>query len=234
MCASFLARNIRFYLRWIPSELNSGDFGSGRYDPCYDPSKTLVDRIGSNPGFEKQVYGQPQKPAPLVATEFSSSKNSSGATLLSYTGADSKGDPHDEVAPAQPGEISRNHQGFAAPPGDRTTHRRRHRGRRGGARHQRQRQRSALLSECQKTRASKAKTGAAPHPSRRNERARTLPGLEPQRADARQVSGGDPDFLAVGRQDESTTGFRVPTGRWARPVDEHDVRRRTQSLASGW
>ena len=48
MCASSLARNIRFYFRWISSELNSGDFGSRRYDPFYDPSKTLVDRLAQN------------------------------------------------------------------------------------------------------------------------------------------------------------------------------------------
>ena len=33
------------------------------------------------------------------------------------------------------------------------------------------------------------------------------------------------------RQDGNTTGLGVRTGRRARPVDEHDVRRRTQSLA---
>ena len=51
-------------------------------------------------------------------------------------------------------KIPRNHRGFAALPGDRTTHPRRHRGRR-GARHQRQRQRSALLLECHTTRLRK-------------------------------------------------------------------------------
>ena len=68
MCASSLARNIKFYFRWIPSELNSGGFGSRRYDPFYDPSKTLVDRIGSKPAFEKQLHGQSQKSDPFVTT----------------------------------------------------------------------------------------------------------------------------------------------------------------------
>ena len=117
--------------------------------------------------------------------------------------------------------------------------RRRHRGRRGGARQQRKRQRSALLSDRQTASASEAETGAAPHPSRRNERARAPPRIEQlpgtpisPRADGRQISDGDQDFLAMGRQDDNTTGFRVRTGCRARPVDEHDVHRRTpQSLA---
>ena len=147
MCASSLARNIRFYFRWIPSELNSGDFGSRRYDPFYDPSKTLVDRIGSKPVFEKQLHDQSRKSDPFVATKISESEGSARAAFLSGTGVDSKDKPEnpiDEVVPAHPGKNSRNRQGIAAPAGDRPKKRRQRRGRRGGARLQRQRQRSAL------------------------------------------------------------------------------------------
>ena len=204
-------QSIRFHFRSILVKSTAETQVSRRYDPFHDLSKTLVDRVGSNPGYEKQICGQPRKPTPLDATEVSNSEKGSRATFSSYTGADSGGDPegpNDEVAPAQRGEVPRNSQWFAAPAGDRTPHRRRHGRRRGGARHQRQR--SVLLPECQTTRASKAKTGANPYPSRRNERARTHPGLEQllgasisQRADARQVSGADSNFLAVTLTSES-------------------------------
>ena len=179
-----------FYFRWIPSELNSGDLGSRRYDPFCDPSKALVDRIGSNSGFAKQVYGQPQKPAPLVATESSGSGRDSGASHFWCAGAESKGEPEepcDEVVPAQPGEVPRNHQGYSAPPGDRTVRRRRHRKRRGGARQQRKRQRSALLSDRQTTSASEAETGAAPRPDEMGEQGH-LPGSNSY-LELRSVSG---------------------------------------------
>ena len=46
-----------------------------------------------------------------------------------------------------------------------------------------------------------------------------------------QVSGGNAEFSAVERQDESATGHRIRIGCRVRPVDEHDVRRRAQSVA---
>ena len=52
-----------------------------------------------------------------------SSQTQKIAALLSDTGVDSKNDPedaYDEVAPAQPGKITRNRQGSAAPAGDTT------------------------------------------------------------------------------------------------------------------
>ena len=110
MCASSLARNTRFYFRWIPSELISGDFGSRRYDPFYDPSKTFVDRIGSKPAFEKQLHDQSWKSDPFVTTKISESEGSPRAAFLSGTGVDSKNkteNPIDEVVPAQPRKISR-------------------------------------------------------------------------------------------------------------------------------
>ena len=45
-----LARNIRTSIRWIPSEFNSSDRGSREHDSAYDPTKSLVDHLGSNDG----------------------------------------------------------------------------------------------------------------------------------------------------------------------------------------
>ena len=96
MCASSLARNISFYFRWISSELNSGDFGRRRYDPYYDPSKALVDRIGSILVFEKQLHDQTRKSDPFVTTKISESEGGPRAAFLSGTGVDSKNKPENE------------------------------------------------------------------------------------------------------------------------------------------
>ena len=136
MCASSLARNISFYFRWIPSELNSGDFGSRRYDPFYDPAKTLVlvHRIGSKPVFlKKQVRDQSPNSDPFVTTKISESEGSPRTAFLSGTGVDSNKIDLRSL-PCSALKISRNRQGIATPAGDRTKKRRQRRGRRGGAR----------------------------------------------------------------------------------------------------
>ena len=79
---------------------------------------------------------------------------------------------------------------------------------------------------------SEAQTGAAPHPSRRNERTRALPRIE-QLPETSSVSGPTRDKYRTATKtlDEITAGFGVRAGCRARPVDEHDVHRRTQNLA---
>ena len=49
-CAYSLSRNLRTSVRWIPSELNSADAGSRRFDEAYDVSKDLSGRI---PGSDR-------------------------------------------------------------------------------------------------------------------------------------------------------------------------------------
>ena len=45
-----LARNTRISIRWIRSEYNSSDRGSREHDSANDPTKSLVDHLGSNGG----------------------------------------------------------------------------------------------------------------------------------------------------------------------------------------
>ncbi|CAK0824653.1 unnamed protein product, partial [Prorocentrum cordatum] len=53
-----LAREIKFVVRWIPSEFNSGDEGSRRFDPAYDAQKSFVTHLGSN-SLSPQVPASP-------------------------------------------------------------------------------------------------------------------------------------------------------------------------------
>ena len=46
LCAFGLSRNIRFAVRWVPSEFNSGDEGSHKYETSYDPTKSLTSQLG--------------------------------------------------------------------------------------------------------------------------------------------------------------------------------------------
>ena len=61
-----LARNIRFAIRWIPSEFNSSDEGSREHETAFDPKKSLVAFLG--PSADVQAGMSARAAAPVCST----------------------------------------------------------------------------------------------------------------------------------------------------------------------
>ena len=64
-----LARGIKFYFRWHPSEFNNADAGSRAFDLHFDESKTLVHQLRSQPLVKPCILAQDVCPEASTITE---------------------------------------------------------------------------------------------------------------------------------------------------------------------